>query len=81
MCVGPQTVSMRLDLHRYLVLDAAVTVHVGSVLFDGSLGDEGRELRVTGHLHGATHSLSWRRDKCNDIYVSWKLAEVSFVLE
>lgn len=72
---------MRLDLRRCLVLDAAVTVHVASVLFDGSLGDEGWELRVAGYLHGATHSLSWRRDKIKDIYVSWRLAEVRLVLE
>lgn len=72
---------MRSDLCRCLILDAAVTVHVASVLFDGSLGDEGRELRVAGHLRGATHSLSWRRDKTKDIYVSWRLAEVRFVLE
>lgn len=49
------------DLCRCLVLDAAVAVHVARVLFDGSLGDEGRELRVARHLHAATHSLSWRR--------------------
>lgn len=72
---------MRWDLCRCLVLDAAVTVHVASVLFDGSLGDEGRELRVAGYLHGATHSLSWRRDKTKDVYVSRRLAEVHFVLE
>lgn len=72
---------MRSDLRRCLVLDAAVTVHVASVLFDGSLRDEGRELRVAGYLHGATHSLSWR-DKIKDIlYVSWRLAEVHLVLE
>lgn len=45
-----------------LILDAAVTVKVARVLFDGSLGDEGWVLCVTWYLHGPTHSLSWRRE-------------------
>lgn len=45
-----------------LILDAAVTVQVAGVLFDGSLGDEGRVLGVTWYLHGPTHSLSWRTE-------------------
>ncbi len=47
-------------LYVCLILDAAVTVKVACVLFDGSLGDEGRVLRVTWNLHAPTHPLSWR---------------------
>lgn len=45
-----------------VILDAAVTVQVACVLFDGSLRDEGRVLGVTWDLHGPTHSLSWRAE-------------------
>lgn len=43
------------------ILDAAITVRVAHVLFDGSLWDEGRVLCITWYLHGPTQSLSWRK--------------------
>ena len=60
VCFCVVYVCLHMSVCLCLILDAAATVNVPCVLFDGSLGDEGRVLCVTWYLHAPAYPLSCR---------------------
>lgn len=60
------------------ILDAAITVDVSRVFFDGSLGDKGWVLCVTWYLHGPTYPLSWREERKEEMEKEGKLVRNSW---